>query len=347
MSIYKEIGKRLSDEARRSHLTPEMIAAEIGADVNHIKSLFMGESGVDIGLVEKVCSSLGINPFWVLSKEYSPSKVHFRNLTSAGRTSARKVEQAFYLIAEYLPVPRKIDIDPPDRSFTEQNIMSAQISKISESIREIGNTPEEIFRRISLPVISLKVDDFDAFLLRTGNKYAVCVNSKRPPVRIIFSLLHELAHYLFHRDVEVSPYDYKGFRRFSKHLKEDERVEFESDKFAQHFLVPYWQADKWAVKYPNVSPEDLQTVMDKSRTSRDVLAFAIHDQLMFRNMDVKPTEVKAHIEQLGINQGPAGNVHEFLDEQKVLIRNVIHSHRDDFSDSVYENIIHSLGLENG
>lgn len=347
MNFYKKIGNRLNQEAHRSGLTPEIIAEDIGTDVKSIKNLLLGEHGFSIELVGKVCSSMGINPFWVLSKEYSPSKVHFRNLNSAGRVSARKVEQAFYLIAEYLPVPEMINIDHPDRSFPEQSIRSAQISKISESIREVGNTPEEIFRRINLPVIPLNADNFDAFLLRTGNKYAVCINSNTPPVRIIFSMLHELAHFLFHRDVEVSPYDYKSYRRFSKYLTEDESVEFESDKFAQHFLVPYRQADRWAVQYPNVDPDDLQTVVDNSRTSLDVLAFAIHDQLMFRNKDVRPTEVKGHLEQLGIKHGPAGNVHIFLNEQKGLIRNIVYSHRDDFSDNIYDNLLHSLDLENG
>ncbi|WP_028575043.1 ImmA/IrrE family metallo-endopeptidase [Desulfonatronovibrio hydrogenovorans] len=345
MNLYKLIGKRLSDEAGRSNIHPEAIAADIGEDVSRILSLFAGKPGFDIDLVEKVCSRLGINPFWVLSKEYSPSKVHFRNLNSAGRSSARKVEQAFYLVAEYLPTPEVLDIAPPDRSLKEQGVMSGQISNISESIKEIGYTPESIFRRINLPIIPVKADDFDAFLLCTENKYAVCVNSETAPVRIIFSLLHELAHFLFHRDTEVSPL--KGYRRFNQYLTEDEMVEFESDKFAQHFLVPFKQAEKWAVQYPNVDPDDIQPVVDQSRTSRDVLAYAIHDQLMFRNKDVTPTEVKGHLEQIGIKHGPAGSIHLFLNEQKELIRNILHIYTNDFSENVLKNTLLSLDLENG
>jgi Zn-dependent peptidase ImmA (M78 family) len=343
LDIRKEVGKRLSHEAQRVGLDKHQLAEHAGISANVVFDYLEGNSELILERVADICKALGVNPYWLMSKHYQPSKTHFRRMQTRSRQAAREIEQAFYLVSEFLPSPAPLRLPEIDSTLQDKNTISALVSRAADKARAIGGTPENICKKINLPVISLRAEaDFDAFLLRSGNKCAICVNKDTPPNRIVFSLLHELAHFAYHEGLETAASPQSSL--FNPKLKEGEEHEFIADKFAQHFLVPYDFAEKCAVQWPRLDVDQMQKMLDQNRASLDVLTFSVWEALDVRRKKLWLKEVRQVLDDRGLQHGRADNVYAFLIHEQEKLKAVLHERQDMFSDKVLAEIFRGFGL---
>lgn len=345
MNIRQTIGERLRFEAKRCGLDQKQLAKRSGVAVETIGDYMQGAKELIFEDISSICHAMGANPFWLMSKRYKPSKTHFRHLSTSAQKSAREIEQAFYLIAELLPSPGPLALPKIDPDFREKHIVSGLASKAANEARQINPTPEGICKAIGIQVIAPSAGNaFDAFLLRSGEKVALCVNKDSPPNRIIFSLLHELAHLAYHKDLETTACLQSYL--FSSTLKDGEEHEFIADKFAQHFLIPYEIAEKQAIRWPNIDTDRLQNLLDTNRVSLDVLSFALWEALDNRQLfsQLHLSEVKGVLDRAGLHHGHAASIYDFLLCENQRLSQILKANKEIFSDPVYIKTWRNLGF---
>lgn len=108
-------------------------------------------------------------------------------------------------------------------SYAAQNGIQTTPVDIKSLTRKLG---------INILVKSLR-DEISGYLEKTDEGWLICINSLHHPKRQRFTLAHELAHFLLHRNISDKFIDEKLFRS-----NESNRLEVEANKFAAALLMP-------------------------------------------------------------------------------------------------------------
>ncbi|WP_413207611.1 ImmA/IrrE family metallo-endopeptidase [Rhodospirillum sp. A1_3_36] len=131
--------------------------------------------------------------------------------------------------------------------------------------------PEQIARDMGLRVVYADFEGEDqnnvSGFFRLADK-TILVNNAISDNRITFTIAHELAHYLLHKDY-IESNNYKPMPRNNIYVEEKPNEEVEADTFAANLLVPL----KMLKKYKDVAtPEELATLFF---VSEDVIRYRL------------------------------------------------------------------------
>ncbi|ALR88178.1 ImmA/IrrE family metallo-endopeptidase [Acetobacter pasteurianus] len=76
------------------------------------------------------------------------------------------------------------------------------------------------------------------------DKNQIVVNEELPTNRILFTIAHELGHFLLHKQY-VKSHNYNVFPRYNNYPKGKPPEEVEADIFAANLLVPFYMLKKY------------------------------------------------------------------------------------------------------
>jgi hypothetical protein len=320
---------------------------------NIIQSYIKGERQPDLNEIRALCTALDINMVRLISSGYCRSNLMFRQAKPKQRRFARLVEEAFLAIREYLPpvtTPPGLPVwNPgPTRDFFELiiavgNYLEGFPYKKLEDFLKAAN--------ISLIGITPPNDvDFDAFLISADTHCAICLNATKPSVRLHFSILHELAHFLFDRKTGVE------IDQFPTNLYDDEidfktQPEFIANKFAQFYLIcPYTWAMEKARHWPRFDFDEAQNILNIARTSPAVMVNAIVDFLRNERYDEdrNPSfalykEVQDKLKTL--SSGDAQFIDDILHNHRIVLKDALERNKKTFTVNMFCHIREILQMD--
>lgn len=117
-----------------------------------------------------------------------------------------------------------------------ENIASEVLASLG--IKEAPIPVDKIAELLGITIENQDLDDTTSgFLVRRNEKTIIGINQSHPPVRIRFTIAHELGHYKLHADRALFVDYYKG----SKIMRSEEQYspqEKEANQFAAFLLMP-------------------------------------------------------------------------------------------------------------
>lgn len=133
----------------------------------------------------------------------------------------------------------------------------------------ITNTPVDLGKIVEILQIKILEQDLDdsvsAALVLKENKAYIVVNENHSPVRMRFSIAHEIAHYLLHKNSAKIFIENKSIIfRDEKSSKGVDRKEIEANKLAAEILMPQ-DAILKAVEYYMVDMNDDEKISALSK----------------------------------------------------------------------------------
>lgn len=333
---FKKRGLRAGDLASQAQLSEGLVLAYLDAK----RAISMGE-------LFNLCEAAGINFYRLISKNYSSTNLHFRNVSKMAREAALEVEDIFLIIKDILPKAKLPNIHYPKDVHTDPQFLIAALHPIIELVRrQCGMTIEKIVEdhHITIFPIHRKDVDFDAFLLCDPPQFAICVNMAHVPGRIHFSLLHELAHLLFDRqsDIEV---DCLPGSLYADQIDEATRSEYLATKFAQFFLVPFDEAEELSLRLPRIDHDHVRQVVTEHRTTVHVVCNAIYDlaQIRRRGARVSYKALRSDLER--VNTPPNTSIRDFLNIKHKELASLVQRNSSRFSESVMSRINKVLAFD--
>lgn len=342
MNIRSELSARLKMEMGRKGVTPLKISQHTRLSKTVIDDYLNAGREIQFDELRPICESLNIGLMWLLSADYKPSHLTFRALPEQDLTKVSRIENAFLVISSLLPPvkPEKsFSFSTPHFSERDTAMLQAGINQVVSSLRNSYPTVEDLYRAVRLPILPVSAGEngFDAFIMNAGMTDVVCVNRDKAPARIHFSLLHELAHFLFHRGQDV-PVDMfiEGYFN-SNVIAKDAVPEYIANKFAQQFIFSLQEIVTIAPKWKNVP--NVASLIAERRTTPDVLAFAIFDYLQLSSRPVSFSDIRNTIkDSAGSGWGRDQSIVEFIEQQGRELKRIIFEKKEEFSDSVWAEI---------
>jgi Zn-dependent peptidase ImmA (M78 family) len=339
MDIRKQISVRLQTEMSRKCCTISRIASKAGLSNAIVEGYIKADREINFEELRPICEALKTTLMWLLSSNYKQSHLTFRALSDQNLAKVSQIENTFLILHSILPQPIVGSIPRLNIYDSNQGMIQAEINSIIQEIKKKHANVESVYSDLHLPLlpISSGEDGFDAFIMNAGKSSVVCINRDKPPARIHFSLLHELAHFFWHRDKSV-PVDVSIEGSFGNDQLSEECIpEYVANKFAQQFLFSINEIQTIAPSWQNL-PDAFNLVAER-RTTPDVLAFAIFDYLKLTSKPVSFVVVRDFIkENIGAGWGADRTVIQYVENSGEELRNVIYKHRDLFSDSVWNEI---------
>ncbi|WP_190238191.1 ImmA/IrrE family metallo-endopeptidase [Cereibacter johrii] len=133
------------------------------------------------------------------------------------------------------------------------------------NIAEPPVDPEMIAERMGVDVVYADFSEpvasqISGYLDMSGEPRIV-INSAIPPARKIFTIAHELGHYILHREYAESE-NYQLLARNNSHHGQKPIVEREADTFAAHLLVPADMLKKYRKLAPRSGLRKIFAVSD-------------------------------------------------------------------------------------
>lgn len=377
-NVRKEISKRLTYEFKRRGLTPPQVCNIASLPLEVVNGYLNGTRELLFKEITKICSGLGINPVrLVYNESYPKSKLAFRQVDIEIQNLAAKVEDVFLLIADMLPVINIPKYSRTSGEINERGLIIMEAVAFSNEIRSEYKTPEDFIDHYAIPIFPIKSNkaEFDAFLVSSKKHAGICINTAKPPHRIRYSLAHEIAHLIFDREndvpVDTFPPDFYWKKNFTK----AELPEYFAHKFSEFYLIPYEEAFNAAKTWPNLDIQTCHNLIEKYDTSKDVLANALYDILIYNEnilqnksqqieMDgwsedefrqrygdefstdqetVRFKEIQRALISISSSQSAIG-IFAFLEKCKTRLSEMIGSQSDSFSDEIFSHISEVLQI---
>lgn len=341
MTIRTEISSRLAAEMARHSLTAADIARAANLNVEIVNSYLAANREFKFQELASLCGALGINFISFISHDYSTPKLMFRKCGGASKAAIQPIENAIQLIRHILPDPQPVNL-ARTVEFNDRAIMSALVSNsVSEVKQQYGNSIESVYTALGLQIIPVSsADDFEAFFFSSGGKYAVCINMTNTAYsRAIFSLLHELSHYIYDRELSIDV-DTRA-SMFSRTIVRGFEPEFFATKFAQYFLIPIEKASRWALNWPNPDYADIGEAINNSHCSKEVAVNAILDCLEMRGQAEQYTVIQEAL-NANVNQTCSNSLQFYLVRHRNQLNQIIESHRSEFSSDILRYINNTL-----
>lgn len=351
VEIRKVIAKRLGSEMGRKGVKRALLEDESGLGGRVIDGYLKATRPIDLEELHRLCLPLRLNVFRLISKDFASVDLDFRRLTDRRRDLVFRIEDAFLKIRHFLPTPElPTDIKLPPDEFSGRYDLIAPLPHTIKTLKaEFGSDVLKVLDKLNLTVLSVSEDpnDFEACLLKARPAFAICVNREAAPARIRFSLLHELAHYLFHRDRSV-PIDVDVLppNLYAATLSEADIPEYVATKFAQYFLIPFEVAGRlcrdWG-RWPEcLDLDECRQLLNESRASVDVLTNALYDAANYPTRRVRYNDIKHH---LGQNLHPPRDpgIRPFIAGKREAIDALLDRHSAEFSPQVLSEIREVFG----
>ncbi len=350
MDIRKELSKRLDAEAKRKGFDSSKIASLANLPSEIVNDYFEGKKEIKFEELRPICDTLNVGLMWLLSADYQPSHLLFRALPNQDLTKVSQIENAFLIVNDILPPIKKNAIPVLNIEEKDQAMLQSTIDKIVLTLRNQYSTVEKLYLAFGIGILPVSAGDngFDAFIMNFGKVSIVCINRNKPPARIHFSLLHEIAHYFWHKnqDIPVDNFD-DIYLNPQKNISDKNMPEFIANKFAQQFIFPMKEIEFIAPKWERESSETIYKWIVENRTSPEVLSFAIFDNLKFRpnKIPLITTIIEGIKNKAGIGLGKDRTVIDFIEKQGVELKQSIYKNKEKFSDNVWAKISTTWELE--
>jgi Zn-dependent peptidase ImmA (M78 family) len=337
MNIRSELSVRLQSEIKRKCTNSARISNQANQSIEVVEGYLKGNREIQFDELRPICESLKIGLMWLLSPNYKQSHLIFRALADQDLAKVSRIENAFLVIGSILPQVKKFAAPKLNISENDPAMLQAEINGALSDLREKHPKVEDLYIATGLHILPLSTGEngFDAFIMNSGKSSVVCVNRDKPPARIHFSLLHELAHFLWHREQDV-PVDMSIIESYGN-IAEGNIPEYVANKFAQQFIFPLKEMESLASSWKNIP--NVTDLIAERRTTPDVLAFAIHDYLKFSPKHVQFEQIRDALKvQAGTGWGRDSTVLDFIEQRGNELKNILHQNREEFSDSVWTEI---------
>ncbi len=338
-NIRRVVAERLGTEMQRKGLNSATIAHDAAIPQQILSDYLAGQREINFSELRPICDALSIRLMRLLEPQYERPLLQYRSTGSRDRSRVAKLENVFLTVAHLLPRSKLIPSPPIDDSQRDFSWLLTMVNRAVEELRPKYPAVEALYQAAGLHVLPISAGDqsFDAFLMRVKDRAVVCVNLSKPTTRIHFSLLHEIAHYLFHQKQEV-PIDFLPTGLYDDTISPEVVPEFVANKFAQFYLVPFADAERMANGRDQQG--DVAEYLNSHRASDDVLVNAIYDICRIRPgkkpryQDLKDAVSTAAGSEWGGDQ----SLRQFLAEQGAALRKLVADNRDEFSDAVWETV---------
>lgn len=357
INVRQEFGNRLSHELKRRGLGKYEIPG-LPIPASEIKEYIQGKHEIKLDQIEAICNAIGMNPLRLISSGYARSKLIFRQ---AGNDASQKDQQKFALEIEdafmtalccfpkttfpdvppYIPPITK---DPFELIIGLCTFLNQFQFKTVEDILSATNI-------VLLPIRPPDTVDFDAFLITTDTHAAICINTLKPTVRIHFSLLHEMSHFLFDR-ANGSEIDTFTPNLYAGEVEFKNQSEFIANKFAQFMLIDWQWAMKAAKNWGNMSGGELQEKLNQGRASPAVLVNAVFDFRRnaawgkYGSMDYQLySEIQDDVTHKKTLSGDASFIQTMLQTHQSNIQSALYSGRNRFSSDVFTHLTETLQVD--
>ena len=339
MNIRSELSARLQSEIKRKCTTAIKISNKAKLPKEIVEDYLRANREIQFDELRPICDSLEISLMWLLSPNYKPSHLTFRALADQDLTKVSKIENAFLIVSNLLPPVKKFSTPRLNTSEKDTAMLQAEINGAVVNLRQTYPTVESLYNATGLPIlpVSAGTQGFDAFIMNTGKISIVCVNKDKTPARIHFSLLHEMAHFLWHREQDV-PIDMSILENYfsNNSIAEDAIPEYIANKFAQQFLFSLKEMETITSKWQSLT--NVSELITERRTTVDVLAFAIHDYLKLTPKPVQFAQIRENLKSKLIDNNQDKTILEFIEQRGNELKTVLYVNREEFSDSVWAEI---------
>ncbi len=341
MNIRSELSVRLQSEIKRKCANPARIANQANQSIEVVEGYLKGNREIQFDELRPICESLKIGLMWLLSPNYKKSHLIFRALADQDLAKVSRIENTFLVIGSILPQAKKFPAPKLNVSENDPAMLQAEINGALSDLREKYPKVEDLYIATGLPILAVSAGEngFDAFIMNFGKLSVVCVNRDKPPARIHFSLLHEMAHFLWHKEQDV-PVDMAIFENYGKQdiISEGNIPEYVANKFAQQYIFSLKETESLARNWRAI-PNVADLIIDH-RTTPDVLAFAIHDYLKFSSKSVQFSQIRDELKaRAGITSwGGDKSIMDFIEQRGNELKNTLYQNREEFSDSVWSEI---------
>ncbi|KJV07912.1 ImmA/IrrE family metallo-endopeptidase [Methylocucumis oryzae] len=338
MNIRSELSARLNNEIKRKCTTPQRISSKAKLPQEVIEGYLTAEREIQFDELRPICESLKIGLMWLLSPNYKPSHLTFRALADQDLTKVSRIENTFLIIGDVLPQIKKFTVPKLNTSEKDPAMLQAETNKASSDLRQAYPTVESLYEAAGLPILPVSAGNngFDAFIMDSGKSSVVCVNKDKPSPRIHFSLLHEMAHFLWHRGQDV-PVDVSIEGYFNNNLIADNQIpEYVANKFAQQFIFSLNEIKDIASKWKNFNAGEL---IAERRTTVDVLAFAIHDYLLFTAKPAQFVQIRDALKaNISTSYRQDGTLLDFIEKRGNNLKSMLLHNKEEFSNSVWSEV---------
>ena len=341
------IASRLGGEMIRKGFDPTSLAIASKTPDGTIKGYLAGDREINFDELRPICQSLSLGMMRLLSKKFIVPRLQYRGAGAGNKAVVSAIEDAFLLVAEDLPKPKFLPVSDFRDHDGDIGMLLAEISRLVEGLRLQYPTVESIYNAARLPVLPIHAgsEAFDAFLMTAGNIAVVCVNADKPPIRIHFSMLHEMAHFLLNAKQDI-PIDILPQNLYSDTILDGDKPEYIANKFAQLYLVPFAEAEKMAGHWRNLG--DMAGYLTDRRTGPDVLTNALYDVLRFKDSKLKYTDVQEYVRHSASPvYGRANSIMDFIEERGRVIKDEVLGIRNEFSDEIWGGIAKAWEMPNG
>ena len=192
-----------------------------------------------------------------LTREAMVRQIDLRELKGEGHLDSRLLElqKSSFSASELAIRVRSVIAVPPEEQFSWKKGDCANALKIWR--RKLENLGIWVFKD------SFKEDDFCGFYLPDNAFPIIYINDSMPHSRQIFTLFHELGHFLLSKG-GIDFRDSKANELSEEHAQE----EVFCNKFAEAFLVP---DDSLDINHKNYNNEIIQDLAAEYKVSREVI----------------------------------------------------------------------------
>jgi Zn-dependent peptidase ImmA (M78 family) len=343
--VRDHIAERLGYETKRKGLSADALAERAHLPEDVIHAYLGGKREIDFAELRPLCAALALAPMRLLAKRFDESRLAFRRVNASDLAAVGRIEEAFLLIKDHLPKPIQPRIQAPDITQEDPPYLIGTLVPAVNELRVGHPRVEHLLRWLEIPVLPVSAgpNAFDACLLSCSPRFAICINRDKPLSRIHFSLLHEIAHYLFDRQNEV-PLDTDIFEFYSDRISRENRPEYIANKFAQNYLIPFEDAEEFARDQP--PDQDICERLAHWRASVDVLAHAVYDQYLLKGRRSTLNAIKQDLAACtqACHFPDLADIRTLLDGESAAVADLLRRHADEYSDEVLSEIKGALGL---
>lgn len=252
MNISKQIGDRISKLMDDNNESLRSLSEIIGISHPTLKRYVDGTQPIDSEKLMKISNYFGKSFEYFFKEDSVDFQFLFRADNPNLKISKRDIESFKFVLLNYIDIVNNVKFNYVPHSYNlkidGKRINSAErdlIEKIAYENRRLlnieNNIPENYYEIIEKTGINIIARDFDndyffgasSYSLNQGSFILINNSNKISEERKIFSLIHEYAHLIFHRE-QYS--DIAVEQRYSK--SQEDINELIANKFAAYFLMP-------------------------------------------------------------------------------------------------------------
>lgn len=347
--IEHVVANRLRAEAYRKGLRVEDLAQEAQLRPEVVQEYFNAKRTIDFKELRPLCEALSVSIVSLARPNFPRANLSYRDTGTRDRRLAGEIEYGFLQLREFIHPPQlpAISFPHPDIQENTYRNLIGDVVTIVEQFRSYYSRLEDFIEETRLPILPIYAvnSDFDAFLLSHKDRCVVCLNMAKPTGRIHFSLLHEIAHLLFHRDQNLPAAEEVVLTSelYSHRIFDHAKPEFLANKFAQFYLLPLetvFRLDSRALDH-----ERMVEFLQEQRTSREVLCNALYDAALYRGREDWFSAIRDRV-QTAIPENPIVDrwLRDFLEARGRELKSQIQAHRDEFGPEVWNRITRAWEL---